>query len=163
MSEPLELVDPGRWSDLSGGRPIPFEAWRKLESMSPLFVDDGCSSFPDQVFSWLAWITFGRAGPWVLKWACRVHDWQVCTRCHPPGSMTDVELKRTNKEFKQELVAFLPRFGKQMGYLMFRGVWAARGSGYFDSCGKDPQGVNDEQLAYGLCRHSMPEPEWMRG
>lgn len=157
----MTLVDPGEWGELTGDRPIPRAAKILLDDMPEGFVDDGCSSFPDMLGRIASVMTHGAVKPWVLRWACRVHDWDACTRAHPPGTMTDARQRLINKRLRVFLVEYLPLRWRWLGWAMRAGLWFARGFGWWDSCDLEARGAMPSQLAQGLCRHALPAPEWM--
>ena len=49
-----------------------------IRSYFPGFCDDGCTTSPDGILGY------------DFSWACRIHDWRYCTRCHPPDSMSQL-------------------------------------------------------------------------
>lgn len=106
------------------------------------FVDDGCSNAPDSLFGF------------DFKWACRIHDWDYCTRCHPPGSMTYQEKGRKDNRLKRFIQVSLPVRWRWIRYVYYTAVWWVGHFGAWDTCGPE---------AGELCRHNISKPEWMSG
>lgn len=120
---------------------VPPAAYRWLQRIPDYFQDDGCSAAPDRLF---------RRD---LNWACRIHDWWWCTRCHPKGSMTQSWRKAGDAllaSFIRQALTDHPLRG--LAYLAYRwGPWFGRNG--FDTCGSE---------VGTYCRHNIPRPSWMR-
>lgn len=122
-------------------RPIPKEASALLRGSVPAsFKDDGCTNSPDSIFGF------------DFKWACRIHDWRYCTRCHDPGSMTYETKLRADMELKRHFKSSLPLRWRWIRYVYYAGVLAGGGFNAFDSCGPE-EGET--------CRHDVTSPQWM--
>jgi hypothetical protein len=121
--------------------PIPREALSLLASIPKEFRDDGCSNALD------SWFGFDFA------WACRIHDWRYCTRCHQAGSMDYACKVRDDRELQAFVACCLPWRWKWLGRVYKRAVLIAGGWNAYDSCGPEKG---------ALCRHGMPMPRWMR-
>ena len=132
-------------------KPIPADARAVLARIPDHFVDDGCSNSPD------SWFGFN------FRWACRIHDWRYCTRCHAPGTMTYNAKLVAEDEIKDNIKASLPLRWRWVRFVYYGAVFTLGGFGAFDTCGRRPAGASDGQLEAGLCRHGMPMPEWMKG
>lgn len=105
------------------------------------FVDDGCSNSPD------AWFRFD------FRWACRIHDWRYCSRCHPAREMTQAGRTRADQELGMNIRAALPWRWRWVASIYQFEVWRWGGMAAWDSCGPE---------AGNRCRHGMPErPEWL--
>jgi len=105
------------------------------------FVDDGCSNSPD-----------GLCGT-DFRWACRIHDWRYCTRCHPFGTMCWKHRLKTDRELRRNLAVALPWWNQ---WIRFAYWFAVRRFGSFhayDTCGPE---------AGERCRHNMEQPGWMK-
>jgi hypothetical protein len=128
-------------------------AWiqQLLERVPEGFADDGCSRGPDRVFRF------------DLRHACRLHDWRGCTRCHGPGDLTLDRMIEANLELERIIADALPWRWRWLKWPYYWAVKRFNGDVAWDSCGPNPRGASAGQIAQGLCRHSMPEPEWMRG
>lgn len=121
--------------------PIPEEAKILLRKIPPQFLDDGCSNSPDSIFGFN------------LRWACRIHDWYGCTRCHLPGSRTLTKMKEGNRLFRKFVGASLPYRWAWIKWVYYYSVKRFNGDESWDSCGSE---------AGFRCRHNMPRPEWMK-
>jgi len=142
-------VDPAAEASTSG-RGIPARARAALELIPPQFLDDGCSAAPDQVFGI------------DLRWACRLHDWNYCSRAWPAGTLDQAWRHRADRELGAHVRAVLPLGLRWAGWLFWRATHRFGGMQAFDSCGRRPLGATAAQISAGLCRHGMPMPEWMR-
>jgi hypothetical protein len=126
-------------------RSIPETAHKILEQDIPReFDDNGCSNAPDEISGYN------------FRWACRIHDWRYCTRCHPAGSMTVQAKDWADRELKINLQAYLPFFLRCVGWVYRFMTWKYGGYSAFDSCGPTPEG-----LSLNPCRHGMYPPKWM--
>lgn len=122
-------------------RPMPTTAVAVNQQIPRHFVNDGCTNAPDTLFGF------------ELGWACRIHDWRYCTRCHPAGTMTAGHRRRADAELGANVRAALPWRWRWVGWVYRTAVWRYAGISAFDSCGPSA----------GLkCRHHMPIPRWMR-
>lgn len=126
---------------------IPEYAKAVLDQIPEEFQDNGCSNSPDLLFGFN------------FKWACRIHDWWWCSRCHAPGQMTP-EWKAAGDYFlKLAMRDALPPIWKWVAGIYRRAVrifwWG------YDTCGPNPQNASSQQRLEGRCRHNMPRPEWM--
>lgn len=110
-----------------------------MSSVPEGFYSDGCSSAPDSIF--------GND----LSWACRIHDWEYCTRSHPAGSRTAPRRKTADKQLGTDVRGSLPFGLRWIGFVYWRAV-ARIAYNKWDSCGWD---------AGQLCRHDIPRPGWM--
>ena len=106
----------------------------------PDFDDDGLSWFPDWIYA-----------RWNLHLAGRVHDWQFCTRCHPPGSMTREAEKFSNRALRVHSRELLPWWIRATPFILYYGVKLGAHSSW-DSCGPT-KGKR--------CRHNIRKPVWM--
>jgi hypothetical protein len=112
-----------------------------IRSYFPGFSDDGCTVSPDGLFGY------------DFSWACRIHDWRYCTRCHPPGSMSRLARRFADEELRMHMRASLPWYTRGWVPLVYRLVVRFFGRfGAWDSCGPE---------AGDLCRHQIPMPAWM--
>lgn len=121
--------------------PIPEDAKRLLDLIPADFNDDGCSNSPDSIFGF------------DFKWACRIHNWSFCTRCHPPGTRTYAAEAQANIRLKRHIDAALPFRWSWVKYVYYTAVWRYGGMGAFNSCGPE---------AGFRCRHGQVQPKWMR-
>lgn len=128
--------------------PIPAAALTLLKQIPVHFRDDGCSASPD------AWFGF------YFRWACRIHDWRYCTRCHPPGTMTGRAKRQADRELREGVKASLPWRWKWIGRV-YEAAVRTNVNGSFDTCGPVPEEATDYQRKSGLCRHGVPAPNWM--
>jgi hypothetical protein len=103
------------------------------------FIDDGCTNSPDGLF---------RVD---LRWACRIHDWRYCTRCHAPGSMTAGARHRADDELRRHIDGAWK--GKIIPWLYWKAVHLFGGTNAYDSCGP---------AAGRVCRHGQHVPMWMK-
>ena len=111
-----------------------------LRKIPKAFVDDGCTRAPDRVFGY------------DLRFACRIHDWRYCTRCHVPGTMDTHHRNLADTELRDLLREVLPWRWRFLGWVYWLAVWQRGGFEAWDSCGL---------TAGECCRHGMPVPEWM--
>jgi hypothetical protein len=121
---------------------IPPAARTVLNLIPKRFIDNGCSMSPDSII---------RND---IRWACRIHDWRYCTRCHRPGRLGTQYRRSADKELRLNLGAGLPWYVRWVRLVYHFAVrhWGD-GDNAFDSCG----------IAAGaFCRHNMPMPAWMR-
>lgn len=120
--------------------PTPEDAKRLLELIPAEFSDDGCSNAPDGIFGF------------DFKWACRIHNWSYCTRCHGPGTRTHLVKVQADNRLKRHIDQSLPFRWSWVKYVYYTAVWRYGGMGAFNSCGPE----------VGFkCRHQMVMPEWM--
>lgn len=124
-------------------RSIPDTAVNILRSMPRDFNTDGCSNAPDRLW-YFGW--------WDFKWACEIHDWRYCSRCHDAGIMSVNYKDFADKELNWNLIAFLPWLLRGAGWIYRFMTWKYGGYSAFDSCGPE---------AGQFCRHNMPMPRWM--
>jgi hypothetical protein len=118
------------------------EALDNLDEVPGRFQDNGCSMSPDSIFNTS------------IRWACRIHDYRYCSRAQEPGSMTDPQRKRADKELKRNLGLGLPWYSRWARWVYFTAVRLfGAGDHSFDSC--------DYHVGV-LCRHNMPIPLWMK-
>ena len=122
-------------------RPLPQMALEILKKIPTEFHDDGCSNSPDEVFGF------------EFRWACRIHDWRYCTRCHLPGTMHYASKQRADRELRQFIRASLPWRWRWVSRIYWRGVQAGGGFDAWNSCGPE-----DGQR----CRHNVAMPSWMQ-
>jgi len=120
-----------------------------LTQIPESFLDDGCSNSPDSIFGFN------------LRWACRLHDWRYCGRCHPPGRMTQADRLLADKEIKQYIGQALPWRWRWVKYVYFAVLRRAGGTTAWNSCGPAPWGVTENQHDRDVCRHNIERPEWM--
>jgi hypothetical protein len=120
--------------------PIPSTGESALREIPKNFVDDGCSNSPD------GWFGFE------FQWACRIHDYRYCTRCHDPGTMTYGMKLFADNELKRNIRYSLPWRWRWVRYVYHAGVWFGGNFSAWDSCGPD---------AGEVCRHGMSQPDWM--
>lgn len=125
---------------------LPDQARRILEIIPARFVDDGCTNAPDSLFGF------------DLRWACRIHDWEFCTRCHPPGSMTLQAMYDANDRLRRFVGESLPWRWGWIKHVYYAAVVRFAGDYSWDSCGYRPVGASEDQLKKGLCRHGMESP-----
>ena len=118
-------------------RVIPEVAQRIYDSIPERFVDDGCSNSPD------GWFGFN------FRWACRIHDWKYCSRCHPLVSMTQYYRKLADKELQRNISASLPWRWKWVSRIYKFEVRRHGGTSAWNSCGP---------RVGALCRHNMRWP-----
>lgn len=121
-------------------RPIPLTAESVLEKIPARFKDDGCSSSPDSLFGF------------EFRWACRIHDWRYCTRCHRAGSMTQAARRRGDEELGGNIRSTLPWRWRWVRWIYQTVVRRHGGTSAFDSCGP---------VVGKVCRHNMSPPSWM--
>ena len=114
---------------------------RTLACVPPEFVDDGCSSAPDDLFGA------------DLQPACRVHDWRYCTRAHGPGELDQDYRRQADAELARNTRALLPLGLGWIGWLYWRAVHDFGGDAAYDSCGWS---------AGERCRHGLEPPAWMQ-
>ncbi len=102
------------------------------------FVDDGCSNSPDSIFGF------------DLRFACRIHDWRYCSRCHPPMNMRQWNRDQADRELKQNIKAALPWRWRWIGWVFRAVVHRYGGTTAWDSCG--------HKVGH-ICRHNMKTPD----
>lgn len=112
-----------------------------LQQIPAGFVDDGCSSAPDELFGF----DFG--------YACRIHDWLYCTRAHAAGTMTAAHRAYADGMLGELVREALPWRWRWVGWIYRAAVHRYGGIDAFDSCGLE---------AGPLCRHGLAPPGWMR-
>jgi hypothetical protein len=127
--------------------PPSVKACALLEAIPDEFNDDGCSSSPDRMW-WFGW--------WWFRWACRIHDWRYCGRCHPPGTMNQAARRRGDIELGGFIRQSVPTWAWPVASLYRLAVRRHGGRSAWNSCG--PTAEN----AAGLCRHGIGQPQWMR-
>ena len=122
---------------------LPKPQWVKelLRRIPADFIDDGCSHAPD------SWTGFD------LRHACRIHDYDGCTRCHPPGSRTLLAMKQANSTLERVIAEALPFRWRWLKWPYYYAVKRLNGDVAWDSCGPE---------AGFLCRHNQRTPEWMK-
>ena len=113
----------------------PVSAVLTLAGIPRGFMDDGCSNSPDE------WFQFN------FRWACRIHDWRYCTRCHPADEMTQTHRHAADKELAANIRASLPWRWGWLRYVYLFGVWRYGGVNAWNSCGPE---------VGTMCRHGMP-------
>ena len=121
--------------------PIPEDAKRLLELIPKDFISDGCSDSPDSLFGFN------------FTWACKIHDWSFCTRCHNPGTRTYAAEAQANSRLKRHIDSALPFRWSWVKYIYYTAVWRYGGMGAYNSCGPE---------AGFRCRHGQLQPEWMK-
>lgn len=121
-------------------RPVPEKAKGVLNQIPKTFKDDGCSNSPDDLWGF----DFG--------WACRIHDWRYCTRCHPAGSRDYEHRQRADRELRENLRTSLPWRWRWVSWIYWRGVQAGGGFDAWNSCGPEDG---------DRCRHNRKMPRWM--
>ena len=127
---------------------VPEAAQTVLALIPVRFVDDGCSAILD-----------GLAGvSW--RWACRIHDWRACSRCHLREYMHPAARARADAELRRNILASIPIGWVAIPALVWAGLTFIAGRGYYDTCGPFPDGATEAQRRTGLCRHGMLLPEW---
>jgi hypothetical protein len=112
-----------------------------IDQHFPDFVDDGLSCFPGWMFR-----------RWRLRRAGRKHDWDYCSRCHPPGSMNQAARARADAAIKANAKDILPWILHPVSYLLRGGTSLFGGIRAWNSCGPS---------AGERCRHNMKQPVWM--
>ncbi len=121
-----------------------------LASIPDGFTSDGLSGgFPDWLFA---------------RWDLTEIDWPhahaYCTRCWAAGWMTHRVQEYADAQLKAHANERLPWWLPITPLILFAGVTLG-GHGSFDTCNADdPLDATEEQLTLGLCRHSMPRPDW---
>ncbi len=121
-------------------RPMPNLAARLLQDIPDVFTDDGCSNAPDAIFGFR------------FDWACRIHDWRYCSRCHPAGTMHYANKQTADHELSNHMGATLPWRWRWVRRIYLRGVQAGGGFDAWNSCGPE-----DGEF----CRHNIELPPWM--
>ena len=119
---------------------MPKLAREMLLLVPPRFKDDGCSNSLDSMWGF------------DFRFACRIHDYAYCTRCHPAGSMTQGHRRVADENLAMMIRAVLPWRWRWVGWFYRFGVHWGGGVTAFDSCGSQ---------AGELCRHNMPAPDWL--
>lgn len=129
---------------MSTPEPIP-----KFSTLQPVvrapFVTDGCSGpahWLEIIFRWLGYD---------IRDACKKHDMAACTRCWPPGYLTEARKVEAAAELRDDVKAILPWWLDPWAG-RFYGV-VKRAWGYWDSCGPEVPG--------DVCRHGQTRPSWM--
>jgi len=116
-----------------------------IPNITPDFVDDGLSGFPDWIYRLILRHNLTPAG--------RVHDWHYCTRCHRRGTMNQAHRKFADMALLEHVKELLHWHGWVTPWVLYFAVrWFGGGSAW-NSCG-DTQGER--------CRHNMRQPTWMR-
>ncbi len=121
--------------------PKPAAAVQILERIPKRFLDDGCSNSPDSVFGF------------DFRWACRIHDWEYCSRCHKAGRTTQTNRRFADREIKLFIGSALPWRWRWVRFVYYRVLKVAGGVDAWNSCG---------HTKGELCRHNMPMPGWMK-
>lgn len=121
-------------------RPTPADAQAILHTIPKEFQDDGCTNAPD------AWFGFE------LRWACRIHDWRYCSRCHRAEFMGQSNRHRADAELARNVQSALPWRWRWVGWIYLRTVDQFGGVDAWDSCGFE---------ALDRCRHGMALPPWL--
>jgi len=134
VSSPIPA--PQRASQLA----VPPEARAVLALIPTEFVDDGCSNSPDR------WFRFN------FRWACRVHDWRYCTRCHPPYEMTQDGRHFADEELATNIRMSLPWRWRWLRFVYEFAVYRYGGVEAWNSCG---------YRRGERCRHNMTLPPWL--
>jgi hypothetical protein len=116
---------------------VPKEAVEILRNIPSEFVDDGCSASPDSLFGF------------DFRWACRVHDWRYCSRCHPPQVMTQHGRTKADEELRRFISVSLPKRWRWVKWVYYSAVVAFGGVKAWDCCGPE---VGER------CKHNMPLP-----
>lgn len=122
--------------------PIPEDAKKLLEQINrdfPDFISDKCSNSPDSLFGF------------DFSWACTIHDYKYCSRCHSPGALTYNAKIKADKELEQHIDDALPFRWSWVKYVYYVAVWRYGGMGAFNSCGPE--------VGY-KCRHNIVAPDW---
>jgi hypothetical protein len=115
-----------------------------INQISPDFLDDGLSCFPDWIYRYLLKHNVSPAG--------RVHDWHYCSRCHPSGTMDQTRRKQADRLLRlhvRELTHGHFRLTPWVVWLAVRRYGVNRA---WNSCGPN---------RCARCRHNMRMPEWM--
>jgi len=107
------------------------------------FISDGCSSSPDSIFGYS------------VKWCCEIHDWRGCTRCHPPGRLTQKACNFAAKELGWHVRYALPFGLRWIGWAYHKVVYRMTET-YWDSCG-----IIEGELSLDPCRHGILPPRWL--
>jgi hypothetical protein len=121
-----------------------------LERIPDEFNDDGCSHSPDRLW-WFGW--------WWFRWACRIHDWRYCGRCHAPGSMNQTARRWADTELGLFIRLSVPPWAWPVATLYRVTVRRHGGRSAWHSCG--PYTWSEDPA--GLCRHGIARPDWMEG
>ena len=121
-------------------RPIPTEAAKWLREIPSEFSDDGCTNSPDSVFGFK------------FRWACRIHNWRYCSRCHPPGTMHYESKLKADAELARYIGSSLPFRWRWVRRIYLRGVHVGGGFDAWNSCGPEDGDT---------CRHGIAMPDWM--
>ena len=115
-------------------RPAPLWALDLLAEIPEGFISDGCTNAPDTIFGF------------DLSDGCVIHDWRYCTRCHPPGALTQAWRIMSDVEMRDYFRAVLPTRWRWVRWIYHAFVNVVGGFRAFDSCGPE---------AGLICRHGM--------
>jgi hypothetical protein len=116
-----------------------------ISTLTPDFVDDGLSWFPDWIYKYILRHNITPAG--------RVHDWHYCSRCHRRGAMDQAHRTFADKALRVHARELLHGHFRIAPLVLWMGVrWRGGGSAW-NSCGRT-RGTR--------CRHNMLMPGWMR-
>jgi hypothetical protein len=118
---------------------IPQEAQKNLKKIPKGFKDDGCTNSPDKLFGFN------------FKWACQIHDWRYCSRCHEPRNMRHQDKVAADRELRKNIKSSLPFRWRWVAFVYYTAVWRYGGLGSWDSCL-----TTDKK-----CRHNVGKPKWM--
>ena len=130
--------------------PKPAEAQQILRLIPADFRDDGCTSAPDAIFGF------------AFAWACLIHDFSGCTRCHAAGALTQERRLEGDNRLKRYIGASLPWRWRWVRFVYWAVLRIAGGARAWDSCGVVAFDATEEQVAAGLCRHDQPMPGWLQ-
>ena len=119
---------------------IPEDAKRLLLLIPGNFISDGFSNSPDKLFGF------------DFTWACKIHDWSYCSRCHNAGTRTHASKTQADARLKRHIDESLPFRWSWVKYVYHTAVWRYGAMGSFNSCGPE---------AGFRCRHGQTQPEWM--
>lgn len=96
------------------------------------FVDDGCSNSPDSICGT------------DIRWACRIHDYRYCGRCHPAGTMGWAHRRKADRELRWNLAAGLPWWNQWIRFFYFGAVRTFGSVTSYNTCRRGE-----------FCRHNM--------
>ena len=119
---------------------IPREAQAILDIIPKNFVSDKCTKSLDSVFGY------------DFSFACVIHNFRYCGRCHDPVFMTYMNKLKADNELRQNISRSLPHwYLKSISWLYYAIVWKYGVYGSWNSCGLE---VGNK------CRHEMSIPKW---